>query len=200
MGFFGRFVYSDGAWPDEPAGDAFLSVDIHDSDVATIDFQGASATGRFFLGFQPRDSAVPLAPSVQERSRAERLRSRAMGTWGVGLFDSDLASDMRGDWEDALADGKSHDEAMKLLIDGYAEDCAEDPDDGPVFWFAIATLELDSRGEVNDYSRDRALDAMPADLERWRQEGTPEDAAGREQILVELAERLRRAKTVRYPL
>lgn len=41
---------------------------------------------------------------------------------------------------------------------------------------------------------------MPADLERWRQEGTPEDAAGREQILVELAERLRRAKTVRYPL
>jgi hypothetical protein len=75
-----------------------------------------------------------------------------MGTWGVGLFDNDLAAD------------------------------------------------LDSRGELNDYSRDRALDAMPADLERWRVEGSPEDAQRREEILVELGERLRRAKTVRYPL
>jgi hypothetical protein len=43
---------------------------------------------------------------------------------------------------------------MKVLIDTYFDDCAEDPDDGPVFWFAITTLELDPRGEVNDYSRD----------------------------------------------
>jgi hypothetical protein len=75
---------------------------------------------------------------------------------------------MRGDWEEALADGKSYDQAMKLLIDTYAADSANDPDDAPVFWFAIATLELDARGEVNDYSRDCALDAIPADLERWR--------------------------------
>ena len=123
-----------------------------------------------------------------------------MGTWGVGLFDNDLAADMRGDWDAALADGESHDDAMRLLIESYADDCAEDPDDGPVFWFAIAVLELDARGEVNDYSRDRALDAMPADLERWRLEGTPEDLQSRERILAELAERLSRAKTVRYPL
>ena len=123
-----------------------------------------------------------------------------MGTWGVGLFDSDLAADMRGDWEDALADGMSCDAAMKLLIDAYADDCEDDPDDGPVFWFAIATLELDARGEINDYSRDRALDAIPADLERWRVEGDPDEHRKRERILAELADRLSRAKTVRYPL
>jgi hypothetical protein len=52
---FGRFVYSDGAWRDAPAGEAFLAVDIHDSDIATVDFRSASRSGRFYLGFQPRD-------------------------------------------------------------------------------------------------------------------------------------------------
>ena len=122
-----------------------------------------------------------------------------MGTWGVGLFESDLAADMRGDWDEAIADGRSPDEAMKLLIERYADHCAEDQDEGPVFWFAIATLELDARGEVNDHSRDRALDAIPADLERWTLEGTPEDRQERERILAELADRLKRAKTVRHP-
>jgi hypothetical protein len=54
VGFFGRFIYSDGAWRDQPA-DAFLAIDFHDSDVATVDFQSASTAGRFYLGFQPRD-------------------------------------------------------------------------------------------------------------------------------------------------
>jgi hypothetical protein len=47
-----------------------------------------------------------------------------------------------------MADAKSYDDAMTLLIETYADDCAEDPDDGPVLWFAIAVLELDARGEV----------------------------------------------------
>ena len=150
-----------------------------------------------------RDTARdrPGVPTIHTGSSSPSTGyRRVMGTWGVGLFDNDLAADMRGDWEDALAGGASFDEAMKVLIDRYADDCAEDPDDGPAFWFAISTLELDARGEVNDYSRDRALDAMPADLERWSVEGTPEDCRQREQILVELGERLKRAKTVRYPL
>ena len=55
MGFFGRFVYSDGAWRDVAAADAFLAVDVHDSDIATVEFRSASANGRCYLGFQPRD-------------------------------------------------------------------------------------------------------------------------------------------------
>jgi hypothetical protein len=32
MGFFGKFVYSDGDWRDETTADGFLAIDIHDSD------------------------------------------------------------------------------------------------------------------------------------------------------------------------
>ncbi|CAA9509775.1 MAG: hypothetical protein AVDCRST_MAG91-1556 [uncultured Sphingomonadaceae bacterium] len=55
MGFSGRFVYSEGAWRDDPGDEPFLAIDIHDSDIATVDFHSAAAAGRFYLGFQPRD-------------------------------------------------------------------------------------------------------------------------------------------------
>ena len=56
MGSFATFVFSGGTWtgqaaPDEP----HLVVDVHDSDIATVDYRPAgNAAGRFFLGFQPR--------------------------------------------------------------------------------------------------------------------------------------------------
>jgi hypothetical protein len=56
MGFFGKFIHSDGDWREAPTGDAFLAIDIHDSDIAIVDFQSARSDGRFYLGFQPRDS------------------------------------------------------------------------------------------------------------------------------------------------
>ena len=127
------------------------------------------------------------------------LTLTTMGTWGVGLFDNDLAADMRSDWDEALSERESYDEAMKRLTDKYAGR-ADDSDEGPVYWFAIAALELDARGEVNALSRDRALSAIASDLERWRLEGSPEDRQAREQILADFAERLNRAKTARSPL
>lgn len=55
MGLFGRFVYSEGEWRDEAAGNAYLAIDIHDSDIATVEYRPAPGQGRFYLGFQPRD-------------------------------------------------------------------------------------------------------------------------------------------------
>ena len=46
-GFFGKLVYSDGAWGDGPGDGAFLAIDIHDSDIATVDFRSAGSAGRF---------------------------------------------------------------------------------------------------------------------------------------------------------
>ncbi|MPQ98227.1 hypothetical protein GB931_09905 [Modestobacter sp. I12A-02628] len=56
MGYFARFTYSDGAWVPTPSLDRpQLVVDVHDSDVATIDHRTADGvTGRFFLGYEPR--------------------------------------------------------------------------------------------------------------------------------------------------
>jgi hypothetical protein len=68
VGLFGTFAYSDGRWtPGGPTAVPFLLVDVHDSDVATVDYRAADASGgRFFLGYEPRfyfdeqDAAFPV--------------------------------------------------------------------------------------------------------------------------------------------
>ena len=56
MGYFGKLAYSDGRWSaGGPTAVPFLLLDVHDSDVATIDYRAADASGgRFFLGYEPR--------------------------------------------------------------------------------------------------------------------------------------------------
>jgi hypothetical protein len=56
VGYFGTFIYRDGAWREHGGTDAELVVDIHDSDIATVDYRPAPpGLGRFYLGHQPRD-------------------------------------------------------------------------------------------------------------------------------------------------
>jgi hypothetical protein len=56
VGYFGKLSYSDGRWSTGgPTAVPFLLVDVHDSDIATIDYRAADASGgRFFLGYEPR--------------------------------------------------------------------------------------------------------------------------------------------------
>ncbi|OMQ15838.1 hypothetical protein A7K94_0206660 [Modestobacter sp. VKM Ac-2676] len=56
MGLFGTFTYSAGTWTSPDARrEPWLAVDVHDSDVATVDYRPAGdAGGRCYLGFQPR--------------------------------------------------------------------------------------------------------------------------------------------------
>jgi hypothetical protein len=73
VGLFGKFAYSAGRWSTEgPTAVPFLLVDIHDSDVATVDYRAADATGgRFFLGYEPRfyfderDAAAPVDTAAE---------------------------------------------------------------------------------------------------------------------------------------
>ena len=56
VGYFGTFIYRDGEWRDSGGHDAELVVDIHGSDIATVDYRPAPpGRGRFYLGYQPRD-------------------------------------------------------------------------------------------------------------------------------------------------
>jgi hypothetical protein len=56
VGYFGTFIYRDGEWRDRADGMPELVVDIHDSDIATVDYRPAPpGLGRFYLGIQPRD-------------------------------------------------------------------------------------------------------------------------------------------------
>jgi hypothetical protein len=72
---FGTFAYSEGRWSrGRPTAVPFLLLDVHDSDVATVDYRSADATGgRFYLGYEPRfyfDEADAGSP-VDTRAEAE---------------------------------------------------------------------------------------------------------------------------------
>jgi hypothetical protein len=55
MGYFATFIYRDGAWLEHSDEPGALVVDIHDSDIATVDYRPAPpGRGRFYLGYQPR--------------------------------------------------------------------------------------------------------------------------------------------------
>jgi hypothetical protein len=74
MGFFGNFVFSDGRWAEGPTSDRFLSIDIHDSDFATIEYQPSGhSQGRFCLGLEPRhyfeDPTASQQVDVAEESK-----------------------------------------------------------------------------------------------------------------------------------
>ena len=82
MGLFGKFAYSAGRWSTEgPTAVPFLLIDVHDSDVATVDYRAADASGgRFFLGYEPRfyfderDAAAPVDTDAESAGFARWAR------------------------------------------------------------------------------------------------------------------------------
>ena len=91
MGFFGRSVYSNGCWSDAANGDVYLSIDIHDSDIATVTFgPTTSAQGIFYLGFQPRDYFEDPAASGPIDLEAE---ATAFITWATHSLGRAIAVD-----------------------------------------------------------------------------------------------------------
>jgi hypothetical protein len=105
-----------------------------------------------------------------------------MGAWGTGIFDDDLPSDLRDEWQNAVDGGASPDEATSALLAGIGAEVGEDEDDGPVFWIALAALQLDA-GALQRAVVERANLAIPATLERWREDADSDAVAERERLL-----------------
>ena len=56
MGLFGRFAWTDGHWDARREGRYRLRLDVHDSDIATVEYAPAPpGRGRLYLGYEPRD-------------------------------------------------------------------------------------------------------------------------------------------------
>jgi hypothetical protein len=93
-----------------------------------------------------------------------------MGTWGSGIFDDDLALDIKGHFDDAVAGGTSPAEAAKALMQSelaqeIIEEFSEDERD-EMFWeesgglfFAVATLQLE-HGVLQPDVREQTLRAI----------------------------------------
>ena len=79
---FGTFAYSEGRWTrGRPKAVPFLLLDVHDSDVATVDYRSADATGgRFYLGYEPRyyfdeaDAGTPVDTEAEAEGFIRWLR------------------------------------------------------------------------------------------------------------------------------
>ena len=112
-----------------------------------------------------------------------------MGAWGPGLFQDDLAQDVRDEYKDRLHRGKSGEEITKELMESYKYALA-DVDDAPVFWFALADTQW-NMGRLENFVKEHALEHIEAgqDIKRWESED-PKGTKKRKLVLDALKEKL----------
>lgn len=106
-----------------------------------------------------------------------------MGTSGTGLFDDDVACDVRDEYIDLLTSGVAPAEATAALRQRWGA-ALDDPDDGPTFWLALAATQW-KYGVLEAEVRDQALAVIAngSNLARW--EGSSA-AKRRAKVLTEL--------------
>ncbi len=117
-----------------------------------------------------------------------------MGAWGAGIFENDAALDARLEFQELIDEGVAPDAAADRILAGSTE-IAEDWDDGPMFYLALASLLID-----NGVRRHPAIDAARRiatsgeGLESW-EAADDETRVQRGALYRELAERFRQAAT-----
>ena len=79
MGLFGRFAWTDGGWDAAREGRHRLRLDVHDSDIATVEYAPAApGRGRLYLGYEPGDYYEDPAASEPVDRPAE---AEAFAAW-----------------------------------------------------------------------------------------------------------------------
>jgi hypothetical protein len=116
-----------------------------------------------------------------------------MGTWGVEVFEDDVACDVRGAVHELLGKGNSMRAITDVVLGRFAT-LLLDEEDGPVVVFALAAAQWEV-GDVDPRIKKRALDLVDAGVDvRWREQ--PEYCLKREEVLKALAARLRNSSEI----
>jgi hypothetical protein len=115
-----------------------------------------------------------------------------MGTWGYGIFEDDITSDIKGDLEDYLDEGLTIDEATERILEEYEEFIEEDDDVGPNVYLALASLQIE-HDSLDDNIKIKALEIIEngVGLEGWEEAGERE-LEERKKVLNELKIKLLR--------
>lgn len=94
-----------------------------------------------------------------------------MGTWNAGIFDDDIALDIKAEFDDALAEGMTVKEATKQILESF-EDVLEDDEESPIVYLALAALQLE-KGEIQKNIKKKALQIIESEqgMERWEEAG-----------------------------
>jgi len=93
-----------------------------------------------------------------------------VGTWGSGLFSSDMARDIRDFYREQIEDGIDDADATRLTLEKFRS-YLEDPEEGPLSLIALAVTQS-KIGRLDPIIRDRALAALDrgGDLAIWGEE------------------------------
>jgi hypothetical protein len=121
MGLFAKFTHSGGQWREaEPVSEPYLFIDVHDSDIATVDYRPApNSTGRFYLGTEPRiyfedDTA---SQPVDRQAEAEGFAEWARQAHGREVGPADVLALMASDNEDDEPEDVFVEETVDRLLD-----------------------------------------------------------------------------------
>lgn len=90
-----------------------------------------------------------------------------MGTWGTGIFQNDVADDVKTDYINKLKMGKSDEDALSEIISENS-DFLNDPEDSLDFWFSLASIMFDY-GRLNEEVKCKAISLLESDKDskRW---------------------------------
>jgi len=116
-----------------------------------------------------------------------------MGAWGVGLYSSDMAADVRATIKSVLRLPFDENRIVDILCDGERK-VADDPndEDHTIFWLVLAD-QLEKRGVAHAPTRDKAIAIIDRgdDLEMMKKLGMkPADLRKRGAKLADLRARL----------
>ena len=110
-----------------------------------------------------------------------------MGSWGVKLYQSDVADMVRDDYKNKLRAGKSDEETLEEMLIEYQYERADDEDKFD-YWPALADT-MWKYGRLTPEVRDICLKIIAATKEDMRWE-TPKDQEKREKEMQKLKENL----------
>ena len=82
-----------------------------------------------------------------------------MGAYGTGLYQDDVAADVRDSYINELKKGRDNEEITEELIEKYAGEI-NDSDDSTVFWLALADTQW-KNGRLLEKVKIKALRCSP---------------------------------------
>lgn len=107
----------------------------------------------------------------------------------AALYASDLAGEVRDEFEERVGHGLPVAEATAAVVERFAH-ALHDPDDGPVILLVTAALQL-HHGRLDPAFRDAALDLIADGSALRAHAGDGGEVADRRRVLAELEEALR---------
>ncbi len=112
-----------------------------------------------------------------------------VGTWGPGLYQDDVAEDVKTEYINLLKIGKKNQEATEELIKDN-QLIINDPDDAAIFWFALADTQWKLGRLLPHVKKNALMHLIKEDnLKKWEIESKA-DYKYRRKVLEQLEERL----------